>query len=563
MQESWFCAQCKSMNRATSQQCYKCRAPKAGATLATVADRPLGVVLTPGLDEEHREVAWTLMFRQSYVSAWKLGYAAAALLFAMLAAGLVLTAMILTVLVTHQSADRSTLARLFDPLLLPILVVALLAILTIVVHSVFLYLTSSNLPALGSGSPRFDPVRAALWWIESALWAIRGGLAFVVPPFLAFFAIILGGPAFGLVMGIVWFVLAFWTLGDPITCLGKPKRLLADLWDRLGVPGSADSRVVTLWSAAWGTGRGLEYAVSGLTYLFLIALSIVSFGASRVGQEVAIAPENQIALAQTLLTVAMVTIQVVADGIGLFLLARITMELAQRQRVREEWVLGGLDQARAKAASEATLRDTAARSAADAGTPPWVSQPAQPWTPPEPAAEPEPVAEPEPKPASQDVPESPPPATRPLPPTSPPPAMLPPQDWQGPAQWPPAPKPTASPPGPSSFPLQPPEASQLQPSRHWPAAQPPAPEEGVSVAGAAAPADSGEEPPTIRPSAVGTPRYGSVQGGRPAIPRGESPEPATENPPPAADASVAADEPEAGNGPSAVIPDDPGLGEGL
>ena len=84
MQESWFCAQCKSMNRATSQQCYKCRAPKAGATLATVADRPLGVVLTPGLDEEHREVAWTLMFRQSYVSAWKLGYAAAALLFAIM-----------------------------------------------------------------------------------------------------------------------------------------------------------------------------------------------------------------------------------------------------------------------------------------------------------------------------------------------------------------------------------------------------------------------------------------------------------------------------------------------
>jgi len=49
---------------------------------------------------------------------------------------------------------------------------ALIAIATLVVHSIFLCLTSINSPALGSGSPRFDPARAAVWWIESYLWAI-------------------------------------------------------------------------------------------------------------------------------------------------------------------------------------------------------------------------------------------------------------------------------------------------------------------------------------------------------------------------------------------------------
>ncbi|HEX7612116.1 MAG TPA: hypothetical protein VF371_05015 [Candidatus Limnocylindrales bacterium] len=367
MQESWFCAQCKSMNRANAEQCYKCRAPKAGATLATVAGRSHGVVLTPGLDEEHREVAWTLMFRQTYISAWKLGYVAAALILALLAAGVILTAVALAVIVTHPSVGQLTLTGFFAPLLYPLLVVGPLAILTVVVHSVFLCLTSNNLPALGSGSPRFDPVRAAVWWIESALWAIRGGLAFVVPPFLALFAVSFVGPVIGLTIGVVWFVCAYWALGDPISCLGKPKRLLEDLWERLGVPGSADSRIVTLWSVAWGTGRGIEYASAGVTYLLLIALSIIAFAASRMGQEVTLAPASQIGLAQTLLTVTITVVQLIADGIGLFLLARVTMELARRQRVREEWILGGLDSARAKAASDAATRDAAARDAAGAG----------------------------------------------------------------------------------------------------------------------------------------------------------------------------------------------------
>lgn len=529
MQESWFCAQCKSMNRANAQQCYKCRALKAGATLATIAGRQHGVVLTPGLDEEHREVAWTLMFRQTYVSAWKIGYLAAALLFAMLAVWLLIGAVTLVSVIHLFSTDQADLGNQSHAPLLSLFAAGLigaglLAIVTVVVHSVFLYLTSVNASALGSGSPRFDPARAALWWIESALWAIRGSLAFVVPPFLALIAVSLVGPILGMGLGIVWFVCAFWALGDPVSCLDKPRRLLVDLWDRLGIPGSADSRIVTLWSVAWGTGRGIEYAVSGVIYLFVIVLSIIGFGASRIGGEVTFAPAGQVALAQTLLTFTVLTVQIVADGIGLYLLARITMELATRQRVREGWVLGGLDVARMKASEEATTREAAARSSAGAGVAPWTPQPPLPVETlpavPQPGAEAE--AGPRPRPAG------------------PPPAVPKPQEWQGTVQWPPAPKPDQPPSTPARPPFQPPEASQLQPTGLWPEMQPPPPEEDASTT-----ASTDVAKPVIRPSSAGTPRYRSVQGDHLGSP------------------PSASSESSAGDGSSGSIPDDPSLGEGI
>jgi hypothetical protein len=381
MQEFWFCSSCKSMNRASAQQCYRCRALKVESTLTTVTERHQGVVLTPGLDEEHREVAWTLMFRQTYISAWRLGYVAAALLLVLLGAVAVFGAMTLAVVIVAPSVDQLSPGdgRLVA-LRYAFIVAALIGIVTVVVHSTFLYLASENAPALGSGSPRFDPIRAAVWWIESLLWAIRGGLAFVMPPFLALAAILFVGPALGILglimglgVGIVWFVCAFWLLGDPITCLGKPQRLLKDLWDRLAVPGSADARIVSLWSAAWGTGRGVEFAIAGMIYVLTIVLILVVFLASRFGFEMTLAPEGQIQLVEKLVSLAVVAIEFIADAAAVYLLAQITIELAKRQRVREAWVLGGLDAARTKAQEDSRVRDEAALAEAARATA--VSQP--------------------------------------------------------------------------------------------------------------------------------------------------------------------------------------------
>ncbi len=311
MQEFWFCEACKSMNRGNADNCYRCRAPKDSSTMATVVRRQPGVVLTPGLDEEHRAVAWTLMLRQTYVSAWKLGYVAATLLLLVIAVGAVAAAIEIGLMVSRGSPTPVAPADARSPIfLVTLLAMGLIGLCAAVAHSVFLGLTSMDAPALGSGSPQFDPVRAGLWWIESWLWAIRAGLAFVVPPLLCLFAMSIGGVIFGLVLGLVWGVCAFWLLGDPITSLGKPGRLLKDLWGRLAVPGSADSRMVTLWSATWGVARGVDYAIAAVTYIAIMALAVASFVSSRSGVSIGGSSNANVTLLAILLVDLVAVVQV-------------------------------------------------------------------------------------------------------------------------------------------------------------------------------------------------------------------------------------------------------------
>ena len=374
MQEFWFCEACKSMNRGNADHCYRCHAPKDSSTMATVVRRQPGVVLTPGLDDEHRAVAWTLMFRQTYVSAWKLGYVAATLLLLVIAVGAVAAAIEIALMVSRGSPTPVAPADARSPIfLVTLLAMGLIGLCAAVAHSVFLGLTSMDAPALGSGSPQFDPVRAGLWWIESWLWAIRAGLAFVVPPLLCFYAMSIGGVILGLVPGLVWVVCAFWLLGDPITSLGKPARLLKDLWERLAVPGSSDARIVTLWSAAWGVARGVDYAIAALTYIAIMALAIASFVSSRSGVSIGGSSNANVTLMVILLVDLVVLVQWIADGIALYLLAQITIELSQRQRTREGWVLAGSSSALARAnlpiAPQATVMPAAPTPLPAAPTP--------------------------------------------------------------------------------------------------------------------------------------------------------------------------------------------------
>jgi hypothetical protein len=365
MQEYWFCAGCKSMNRANDKVCYKCRAPREQATLLTVAERQQGVVLTPGLDEEHRQVAWALMSRNSYVSAWQLGYVAAGLIVLYAILGVLFVAeqgMLLGVYLFSPDGVDSTQDLLPGVVLgVTSLAVSLALVAAVAVHSCFLGLTSMNAPALGSGSPRFDPVRAGLWWIESHLWAIRGGLAFVGPALLCFMGIALGGLIFGLTAGVVWAVCAFWLLGDPITNLGKPRRLLEDLWTRLAVPGSADSRIVTWWAAAWGTAFGVAYAVAALTFVAIIVVAFVEIVLAIGGAELQPASRSQTVLVLGLTYVLVTIIEVAAYVTSLVLLARITIGLAERQRVREAWVRSGSGAPSAAAPGSAAPSDSAAQ----------------------------------------------------------------------------------------------------------------------------------------------------------------------------------------------------------
>ena len=356
MQEFWFCASCKSMNRADTKRCYKCRSLKEEATLATVAEKKQGVALTPGLDDDHREIAWLLMSGSRYISAWKLGFIAGGLMMVALAVwtfNAVTFAFYVALLLLNPNGQA---ASALDQNLTAIgVLLSLLGLswpVSVILHSVFLGLTSMNSPALGSGSPRFGPIRSALWWIESLGWALWGTILLGWPIYavalllVPVYLVASGGILVGTVLAILWFVFVRWAygeLGGPFAALGKPRRLLQDLMERLGVPESSDSRLVSLWSGAWVTLVGTLYVLLLAPLLLFLVVLFVFFATSLAGIQLTPAPESQVRLFSTLIGAFIATVLLLAYGTFLYATARITLELSRRQRVREEWVRSGLN----------------------------------------------------------------------------------------------------------------------------------------------------------------------------------------------------------------------------
>jgi hypothetical protein len=190
-------------------------------------------------------------------------------------------------------------------------------------------------PALGGGTPRYGMLRSGLWWVESFGWTILAWL-------------ILGGPYLGLalfsapgmVLGVFWLASGWYLMGNPISFLGRPRRLLDDLWARLSVPGSGDARTVTLWSLSWGTARGLVLAY----YAFLTLLGVVTFTvlivAALSGHGVGVTISDNYRTIATLLDALAYGSAFVAETIAYLLLAQVTLGLVDRLKVRERWVKG-------------------------------------------------------------------------------------------------------------------------------------------------------------------------------------------------------------------------------
>jgi hypothetical protein len=203
----------------------------------------------------------------------------------------------------------------------------LVGLFSIVAHSIFLSLSSRAAPALGSGSPGSSPAEAGVWWIESELSALGGVMAINVPlVFTGLFGVVakylLGQGGAG-----------FWVLGNPIGYFGRPGRLLADLWQRLGVPGSAGTGTITIWSIVWGIAQLVFFVSAELVGLGLVYLSIRSAHDGRP-----LANAQGASVTATLFLVVAI-IELLAVVVSLCLLAGITYELARRQRIREAWVL--------------------------------------------------------------------------------------------------------------------------------------------------------------------------------------------------------------------------------
>jgi hypothetical protein len=333
MQEFWFCANCKSMNRIDSEHCYKCRAPRARATLATAGVRKEGVVLTPGLDEDHRQVAWALMAGRHYISAWRLGYVTGALMILALACLLVGLGLSIVIAIASGATGDSTdsLPEITSAVGLLDLAALVLFVVTLITHSGFLCLTSMNAPALGCGTPRFGSLRSAVWSIEALLWVWWSIVCWNIWPYVL-------GRVSGLLCG-------------PFAAIGKPKRLLQDLMDRLAVPGRSDSRLVAFWGAAWAMLVGMVYFVILGPLLLLATLFILILVIGLSGGTLTPAPPEQVGVFALLLSLFLLLIPIVAFAAWFFTLARITIEMSRRQRIRERWVSGGLRKAMAGASA--------------------------------------------------------------------------------------------------------------------------------------------------------------------------------------------------------------------
>ena len=355
MAEYWYCPECFSQNRANASHCYKCQLPRARAVEAAgtgptyqaagtgPADQAVvtgpayqaigtgpaeGTILTPGIDEEHRLAARAVMHR-GYTSAWKLGNLSAGSLVA--TAILVVVAALLwlpRLSLAIQNRQPEPDALLATGANLSLAALGLVGLFSIVAHSFFLYLSSRAAPALGSGLPRTSPAEAGVWWIESELSAVGGMVAINVPLlFTGVFGVVakylLGQGGAG-----------FWVLGNPIGYFGRPGNLLADLWQRLGVPGSEGTGTIAIWSIVWGIAQFVFFVSAEVVGLSFAYLSILS---ARSGHPWALTEQGASAVATLFLVVAI--IELLAVAVSLSLLAGITYELARRQRIREAWVL--------------------------------------------------------------------------------------------------------------------------------------------------------------------------------------------------------------------------------
>jgi hypothetical protein len=336
MQGFWFCEACKSMNRADAERCYKCHAPRAGATMAMVHERRLKDVFVPEVDRLDRGRAAAMLAQHGYTPVWPLGWLSGALLFvaAVFEIGIVIA--IAAFLIPLASSNGS---RLGDGWL--VLVIASVAgwVVTMlagaIVHSIFLGLTDTNVPPLGGGTPRFGPWRAAFWWIEAYLWTIRAWFVVFGPLYVGFF--LAGNVSFllGLVAIPAMYGATHMLLGGPLYALQKPARLLEDLVRRLAMGDSGGSGLAGIWSGAWMSAR-LIGLFSPLIYLIIEIVAVVFLAASFQSD---IGNPRGIVLAAAAAIILVLVVAMVADVVATFLLVRITFALSDAQRQRRRWVL--------------------------------------------------------------------------------------------------------------------------------------------------------------------------------------------------------------------------------
>jgi hypothetical protein len=388
VEEFWVCHHCRSLNRASASKCYSCREkygsrPKEGApavknarvasppaALPTSADfgaaavqqpylsRPVAlpsavaagsaVLGTPARREARgvsnpvsavkKRIAGFFAQRQSLSVGW-LGNLTAILLTLLIVDG---AALVLTVLPAardllqnanlagawaHLTSDQQSLTRALA------IGFGALGIVSLLSLSLFLGLTTHNATGLGADMPILTPYGAGIVWPVVVWTQARIAVGMIVPVALIW----LGYPIPGLIAALVAVEIAQRHLDDPFGWLTMPYRHLPDLYAKLGVGGSIESRLASLWSACFRAANVLAIVIYALPALAVILV----FASDNLGRD-RIPGWQSSGLGPAQLGVALLVGSLVACTAGAVgLLIPITFGLVRRQRTRKTLVRVG------------------------------------------------------------------------------------------------------------------------------------------------------------------------------------------------------------------------------
>lgn len=389
MEEFWVCPHCRSLNRASAGKCYSCKqkygtkpkaepevakaaaaaplppAPRPAAADFSAAAQPAYLVRPvamppaprlgapvlsarparrlPGLPHPvsavKGRIAASLASRPS-VTVTGIGYATIVLLLLLAAVG---TALVVTVLPVAagllQHADPGaawTSLTAGEQSATRILVVAFAAIgiVTLAGFSLFLGLTTHNATGLGADMPMLTPYGGGVIWPAFVWTHARIAVGMIVPVAILW----MGYEIPGLIAALVAVEIAQRHMDDPFGWLARPYRHLPDLYAKLGVGGSIDSRLASLWSLCFRLANVFVIATYAIPLIGLLTVAILSL----LGREGGFPGWQSTGLGPTQIAVGLVLGSLLVWTVGaVLLLVPLTVGLVQRQRTRRTMVRVG------------------------------------------------------------------------------------------------------------------------------------------------------------------------------------------------------------------------------
>ncbi|MGZ6268569.1 MAG: zinc finger Ran-binding domain-containing protein [Candidatus Limnocylindrales bacterium] len=389
MEEFWVCPHCRSLNRASAGKCYSCKekygskpkeassvvanagivtppppAPAPMADFSAAAAQPPAYISRPvampplaasatgfgapaaraarGIPNPwssvKRRIGGSLALRQSVSVVW-LGYLTAILMTLLFIDAAIFVLTILPAAAdmlqnanlagawAHLTSDQQGMARTLA------VVGGAIGIVSLLCLSVFLGLTTHNATGLGAEMPILTPYGAGIIWPVVVWTQARIAVGLIVPVALIW----LGYQIPGLIAALVAVEIAQRHMDDPFGWFTRPYRHLTDLYAKLGIEGSIESPMVSLWSACFRAANVLAivaYALPALAVVLVVASD--ALGRDRIPgwQSSGLGPA-QIGVALLVGSLLVWT----AGALGL--LVPITLGLVRRQRTRKTLVRVG------------------------------------------------------------------------------------------------------------------------------------------------------------------------------------------------------------------------------